>query len=110
MLVEQVEHRVEPAELEAALLRLQPGPREHAHGHQVDPGLAHQPDVLSPDVPRPLLRVVVAPVAEPADALRPSSHGARIKPYQPEVNTMAQFALDTTRQARWYMCNVVGLR
>ncbi len=59
-LVEQVHDPVQPAELEAPLLRFEEGPREDADRREGDPGLPHQCDVLGPDVLRPLLGVVVA--------------------------------------------------
>ena len=58
--VDEVDHLVEPAEGELAGARLQQGPGEDAHGDQVDAGLAHQPDVVLPHLPGPLLGVVVA--------------------------------------------------
>src|SRR5690606_3979491 len=57
---------VQPAEVADARLRLDPRPAEHADGDQVDPGLLHQPDVLRPDLLRPLLGVVVAAEQQPS--------------------------------------------
>ena len=62
--VQQVQHPVEPAELVPALGGLQQRPGEDADADQVDPGLAHQRDVLGPDLLGPLLGVVVAAVAD----------------------------------------------
>src|SRR6266487_5420820 len=64
VLREQVQHTVEPAELVPAGLRLEPRPREDPYGYEVNAGLAHQLNVLEPDLLRPLLGVVVASVED----------------------------------------------
>ena len=67
--VQQVEHPVEPAEVVLPLGGFQQGPGEDPHAHHRDAGLPHQPDVLLPDVFRPLFGVVVATEGEPGEAL-----------------------------------------
>ena len=61
-LVQQVDHPVEPAEVELALARLDARPREDAEAHHRDAGLAHARDVVGPDLLGPLLGVVVGAV------------------------------------------------
>ena len=69
---EQVHDLVEPVRLVFALGRLEPGPREDAQRDEGDPRLAHQPDVLGPGGPGPLLGVVVATEGETGAG--PSAH------------------------------------
>ncbi len=76
--VEEIHEPVEPGEVEHALLGLDQDPREHADGREGDPGLAHQGDVLGPDVLGPLLGVVVAAVGDPVETLRPDADGRRV--------------------------------
>ena len=54
----------QPVKVVNALLGLQLGPGENAHGHAVDVGLFHQADILLQDVGavQPLVRVVVPAV------------------------------------------------
>ncbi len=60
--MQPVQHIPEPAEVVPSLLRLQRGPGEYAHAHQVTPGQLHQPNVLRQNVRPvpPLIRIVVA--------------------------------------------------
>jgi hypothetical protein len=58
--VQQVEHAVEPVEGVLPFRRLDQRPVEHPDADRVDPGRAHERDVLGPDLLRPLLRRVVA--------------------------------------------------
>ncbi len=64
---EQVEQTVEPVELVPSGLRLEERPGEHADRRQVHARLAHERDVLEPDLLRPLLGVVVASVEDVGD-------------------------------------------
>nr|BFF26689.1 hypothetical protein GCM10025732_46540 [Glycomyces mayteni] len=73
--VELVQDRVEPREVVLAFARLQPRPGEHADGDEVDPGLAHEEDVVVPDLLGPLLGVVVAAVAQAVETSGPV-HGS----------------------------------
>ncbi len=66
-LVQQPDDPVQPAEVVLPGPGLQPRPGEDAQTDQVDPGLAHQRDVLGPYLLRPLLRVVVAAVGDRAE-------------------------------------------
>ncbi len=87
--VQQVDDPVEPAVVEDPLVRLDPGPGEDADGGDVDAGPAHQPDVLWPDLLRPLLRVVVPAIPDshtspPPPSSRPSSvPSSRSRKYTP---------------------------
>lgn len=68
VLVQQVEDPVEPAEVVLPRGGFQQGPGEDPDAHHRDAGLPHQPDVLAPDVLRPLLGVVVPAEGEPGEA------------------------------------------
>ncbi len=57
---QHVHDPVQPAELEAAFLRLKMGPREDADRHGVAVGQLHEAHVLGPDLLGPLVRIVVA--------------------------------------------------
>ncbi len=73
--VELAEDGVEPAEVVFALARFEPRPGEDADADEVDPRLAHQHDVVVPDLFGPLLGVVVAAVAQAVDAFGPVHGG-----------------------------------
>jgi hypothetical protein len=62
--VQQIEHLVEPAEVELAGRRLEARPAEDADGHEVDARADHELGILAPDLTGPLLGVVVAAEAE----------------------------------------------
>ncbi len=64
--VQPLEDVVQGREVERVRARLQVRPPEDVHRDQIDPGLAHQADVLVPHLGRPLLGVVVAPEAMPS--------------------------------------------
>ncbi len=62
--VQQVHHLVQPAEVPGVPRRLEAGPGEYRERDDGDSGLAHEADVLAPDLLRPLFRVVVGAVLE----------------------------------------------
>ena len=72
--MEQIEHPVEPPEIEDTRSGFDSGPGEDADADEIDTGLPHQVDVLDPDRLVPLLGVVVAPEGEAVD-LRPGLPG-----------------------------------
>src|SRR3954449_2830366 len=67
--VQQVEHLIQPGEVELAVTRLDLRPGEDADRREVHPRLVHQPDIVAPDLRRPLLRVVVAAIPESTHSL-----------------------------------------
>lgn len=69
VLVQQVEQSVQPAEVVRSPGGFEQRPGEDPDAHHRDTRLAHQPDVLVPDVFRPLLGVVVPTEGEPGEAL-----------------------------------------
>jgi hypothetical protein len=77
--VQAVHRLVEPAPLELALARLDGRPREDRDAQEVDPRLAHELEVLEPDLLRPLLGVVVAAEAEAGDTGVPGPDGGRVE-------------------------------
>ena len=63
--VEQVDHFVQPIEVPGVPFWLQSCPREDRKGHHIDAGFAHEPHVLVPCFPRPLLGVVIGTESHP---------------------------------------------
>ncbi len=77
--VQEVEHLVEPGEVVLARTRLEARPREDADRGEVDAAAPHEPHVLVPHLPRPLLGVVVAAVPDRHDRPFPfGGHGSLI--------------------------------
>lgn len=69
VLVQQIDHPVEPAEVVLPRRGFEEGPGEDPDADHGDAGLPHQPDVVLPDGFRPLLGVVVPTEGEPGEAL-----------------------------------------
>ena len=63
--MQDVQHPVQPVELEAPVGLFEQRPGEDPDADQVDPGLLHQGNVLVPNILGPLLRVVVTAERDP---------------------------------------------
>ena len=68
--VELTQDPVEPLKSEHVFRWLKANPAKNREGDDIDVGLAHQTDILVPDVLRPLFRVVVAAVQNTAPICR----------------------------------------